>query len=111
VVVIFTGDVPSERAAIGRALAAEVGWRFEHAAKNDFHGIAAAALGRREPLIIAGPPLEPEERDAIRGKLRGIRFVQLHRGAVEHLSFPEMAIDSTQPVGGMIVALRNELGI
>jgi hypothetical protein len=111
VVVILTGEIPSERAAVGRALAADVGWRFEDAAKGEFHRLAAMAAGRREPLVIAGAPLDRVERNALRAELRPIRFVELRRAAPEHHPFPDLAIDPTRPIGAIIAVIRNELGI
>jgi hypothetical protein len=111
VVVILTGEVPAERDAVGRALAADLDWRFEDAAKRDFHHLAATAAARREPLVIAGPLLDLEERDAIRGALRHVRFVQLCRGVLEHQPYPDLVIDSTQPIAVMIAVMRKEFGI
>jgi hypothetical protein len=111
VVVILTGEVPAERGAVGRALAADLGWRFEEAAKRDFQVLTATAAARREPLVIAGPLIDPAERDAIRGELRQVRFIQLRRGMLEHQPYPDLAIDSTQPIGATIAVIRKEFGI
>ena len=110
-VVILTGEVPAERGAVGRALAADLGWRFEDAAKRDFQGLAATAAARREPLVIAGPLLDREERDAIRGELRQVRFIQLRRGMLEYQPYPDVVIDSTLPIAAAIAAIREEFGI
>jgi len=96
---------------VGRALAADIGWRFEDASRDNFQRIAAAAADRRESLVIAAPQLEPAERDAVGVELRRIRWVQLRPGAPEHQPYPDLAIDSTQPIGAMIAGIRNELGI
>jgi hypothetical protein len=111
VVVILTGEVPAERGAVGRALAASLGWRFEEAAKRELQGLTATAAARREPLVIAGPPLDLEERQVIRGELRQVRFVQLRRATLEHQPYPDLAIDSTQPIGATIALIRTEFGI
>ncbi len=110
-VVILTGEVASQRAALARTLAADVGCRFEEAVKGDFHRLAAAASGRREPLVLAGPPLDREEREAIRGELRPVRFIQLSPVMPEHQPYPDLAVDSTQPIGTTIAVIRNEFGI
>jgi gluconokinase len=102
VVVILMGVAGSGKTLIGRALAAELGWRFVDA--DDFHsdaniarmraGIAldddergpwlnalhatiARTLDRREHLALACSALKERYRHALRGGLRSIRFVHL----------------------------------
>jgi len=102
VVVILMGVAGSGKTAVGRALAAELGWRFEDAddyhsqasvAKmqrglplddadrtpwlNALHAVIARAVDRREPLVLACSALKQRYRDVLRGNLRTIRFVHL----------------------------------
>jgi gluconokinase len=102
VVVILLGAAGAGKTTIGRALATRHGWRFvdaddlhtrEAIAKmragvpltdadrapwlTSLHHIAAAALDRREPLVIACSALKERYRSALRGTLRNVRFVFL----------------------------------
>ena len=102
VVVIVMGVAGAGKTTIGRALAAEFGWRFVEGdelhtqaaveqmragiALTDvdreswiaaLHGIIAAAANRREPLILACSALKERYRQALRGDLRRVRFVYL----------------------------------
>ncbi len=96
------GVAGSGKTLIGRALAAELGWRFvdgddlhseANVAKmragiplddNDraawlqaLHGIIARALDRREHLVVACSALKERYRQTLRGGLRQVRFVHL----------------------------------
>jgi gluconokinase len=102
VVVIVIGAAGSGKTTIGEELARQTGWRFADA--DDYHSpaaiakmragtplddadrtpwlvrlhaIAAAAIERREPLVIACSALKQRYRNVLRGPLRGIRFVYL----------------------------------
>lgn len=96
------GVAGSGKTTIGRALAAELGWRFVDA--DDYHTRAsiekmtagqpltdadrapwlaalhtliAHALDRREHLVLACSALKEDYRRALRGGLRQVRFVHL----------------------------------
>jgi gluconokinase len=102
VVIILMGVAASGKTFIGRALAAELGWRFEDA--DSFHApasvakmrrgiplsdadrapwlaalrdLVARAIDRREPLVLACSALKEEYRQKLAGGLRGVRFVHL----------------------------------
>jgi gluconokinase len=102
VVVILMGVAGSGKTLIGRALAAELGWRFVDA--DDFHApssvnkmtagvplddadrapwlaalhtVIARAIDRRESLVVACSALKARYREALRGDLRPVRFVHL----------------------------------
>jgi gluconokinase len=102
VVVIVMGVAGSGKSLIGRSFAATVGWRFVdadevHSAANiakmrggdaltdadrapwleKLHAIVAAAVERREPLVLACSALKERYRDVLRGSLRPVRFVHL----------------------------------
>jgi gluconokinase len=96
------GVAGAGKTTIGRALAAEFGWRFVegdelHTAAAvaqmhasipltdadraswiaALHEIIAAATNRREPLILSCSALKERYRQALRGDLRRVRFVYL----------------------------------
>lgn len=96
------GVAGSGKTMIGRALAAELGWRFvdaddyhtrEHVEKmrrgeplsdSDrapwlaaLHGALARAIDRREHLVLACSALRERYRRTLRGGLRPVRFVHL----------------------------------
>src|SRR5262245_42063575 len=96
------GVAGSGKTVIGRALAAELGWRFVdaddyHSAANlakmhrgmplsdadrapwlaTLHQLVARALDRREPLVLACSALRASYRDTLGGGLRAVRFVHL----------------------------------
>jgi len=102
VVVFIIGAAGAGKTTVGQTLARELGWRFvegdDHhspaaVAKmrggtplNDadrapwlarLHGVAAAAVDRREHAVIACSALKQRYRDLLRGELRGVRFVYL----------------------------------
>jgi gluconokinase len=102
VVVIVMGVAGAGKTTIGRALAAEFGWRFVEGdelhtpaaveqmragiALTDadreswiaaLHGIIAAATNRRESLVLSCSALKERYRKALRGDLRRVRFVYL----------------------------------
>ena len=96
------GVAGSGKSVIGRALGAELGWRFEegddyHSADNiaklsrgtpltdadrapwlaALHAVIARALDRREPLVVACSALKARYRDVLRGGRRSVRLVHL----------------------------------
>src|SRR5689334_17078783 len=96
------GVAGSGKTLVGRALAAELGWRFEdadayHSPANvekmragtpltdadrtpwlaALHDVVARAVDRREPLVLACSALKARYREAIAGGLRRVRFVYL----------------------------------
>src|SRR5215213_6487778 len=102
VVVIVIGAAGSGKTTVGAELARQTGWRFADA--DDYHSavaiakmragsplndsdrtpwlvrlhvIAAAAIDRRDPLVVACSALKERYRDVLRGTLRGVRFVYL----------------------------------
>jgi gluconokinase len=102
VVVILMGVAGSGKTLVGRALAADLGWRFEdadayHVPANvakmragtpltdadrapwlaALHDIVARAVDRRESLVLACSALKARYREALAGGMRGVRFVHL----------------------------------
>jgi gluconokinase len=102
VVVILLGAAGAGKTTVGRALAERFDWRFvdgddlhSPAAITtmrsgrgltdadrapwlaSLHALAAAALDRREPLVLACSALKQRYRDTLRGSLRTVRFVYL----------------------------------
>jgi len=121
VVVILAAAGGSGR-TLGRALANELGWRFEDARppRNEtdrdhwaaqLHGRVAAALDRREPLVVACPTLEARHRDVLQGDLRQVRFVRLARNPAPERPFETVTIDETHDTNTMIAEIRREFGI
>jgi gluconokinase len=160
-VVILMGVAGAGKTTIGRALAADLGARFIegddiHApaavAKMragvpltdadrapwlaSLHAIVAAALDRREPLILSCSALKERYRQVLRGNLRTVRFVYLkadpetlarrladRRG---HLAGPALlasqladletpadalTIDGTKPPDQIVDTIRREFGL
>jgi gluconokinase len=102
VVIILMGVAGSGKTAIGQALAAALGWRFEdadthHPASNvakmrrgmplsdadrapwlaSLRALVVRALDRREPLVLACSALKEAYRRTLAGGLRHVRFVHL----------------------------------
>ena len=97
------GVAGSGKTTVGRALAAELGWRYVdaddyHSAANIekmrsghaltdadrapwlaalHHDVVARAIERREPVVLACSALKEQYRQVLRGQLRGVRFVYL----------------------------------
>lgn len=96
------GVAGSGKTLVGRALAAELGWRFvegddyhpqanvskmrEGHALDDvdraprlaaLHGVIARAIDRREHLVVACSALKERYRETLRGGLHPIRFTHL----------------------------------
>jgi gluconokinase len=161
VVVIVMGVAGSGKTTIGRALAAECGWRFVEG--DELHSAAAveqmraaipltdadreswiavlhriieAAMNRREPLILSCSALKERYRQALRGDLRGVRFVHLAAdpetlgrrlaSRAGHFAGPALlpsqlatleppmdaiAIDATLPPDQIVCTIRRELGV
>lgn len=101
-VIVVIGPAGAGKTTVGRALADALGCRFIDG--DDFHrpasiakmragvpltdadrapwlaslhAAAAAAIDRREPLVVACSALRESYRDALRGNLRTVRFVFL----------------------------------
>ena len=101
-VVVLLGVAGAGKTTVGRALARQTGWQLVDG--DDFHSpaaiakmhsgvpladadrapwlatlhaIAAAALDRRESIVIACSALKQRYRDTLRGTLRPVRFVYL----------------------------------
>ncbi|HEY7292112.1 MAG TPA: gluconokinase [Vicinamibacterales bacterium] len=101
-VIILMGVAGSGKTVLGRALAAELGWRFEdadsyHSAENiakmhrghplddadrapwlaRLHALITRAIERREHMILACSALKQRYRETLRGGLPTVRFVFL----------------------------------
>ena len=155
------GVVGSGKTTVGRALAAELGCPFvegdDHHSPTaiakmragtpltdqdrapwlgELHAFIAAALDRREPLIVSCSALKERYRQILRGDLRTVRFVHLtaddqtlarrlsERGG--HFAGPSLlasqladlqpptdavTIDATQPVEKILATIRDEFGL
>jgi hypothetical protein len=112
VVVILTASAsaPGAASSVGRALAARVKWRFEDAhTVPELHQMAARAMERREPAVIAAGT-EPDARDCERlRELRSVRFVRL--GAAPHPSLADLIVETEPPIESSVAAIRKEFGL
>jgi gluconokinase len=161
VVVILMGVAAAGKTTIGRALAGELGWRFIDGddwhtpaavekmrgggALTDadrapwlaaLHGLIAAALDRRQHLVLTCSALHERYRVALRGALASVRFVYLKadeatlRRRLEeraaHFAGPALlasqlaeleepadalAIDATLPPERILGTIRDEFGL
>ncbi|MFI5177912.1 MAG: hypothetical protein ACHQO8_05100 [Vicinamibacterales bacterium] len=109
-VVMLSGLDGGRAAEVGAALARETGWRLVNGSDHDaasLHALAAAALDRRERLIVECRALDAGERDAVRGDLRTVRFV-----VSNHATDPgAVAIDPSQTALETVSRIRRELGL
>ena len=72
------GADPARMRPAALALSRELGWPLIDAAEPDtLHASLSAALGRREHRVVASPVLSSVDQQAVRGELRGVRFVDL----------------------------------
>lgn len=81
-VIVVMGAPGSGKSTVGKTLAADLGWLFvdsEAGGTNlaDLRAVTVRAMDRREHVVIAYPALKAEERDALRGDRRPVRFVYL----------------------------------
>jgi carbohydrate kinase (thermoresistant glucokinase family) len=161
VVVIVMGAAGAGKTTVGQVLAGALRWRFvegddyhsvEAVAKMRggqaltdadrrpwlaaLHAVVAAAIARREPLVVACSALHERYREVLRGTLRGVRFVYLKADAATlrdrlttrtgHFAGPALVqsqlaaleeprdaltIDATRPVDEIVDAVRYELGL
>jgi gluconokinase len=161
VIVILMGAAGAGKTTIGRALAATLGWRFVDG--DDYHSPAAvatmragsaltdadrapwlasihraiaAAVDRREHLVVACSALHDRYRRVLRGDLRSVRFVYLKAdeatlrrrltGRSGHFAGPALVasqlasldepsdaltIDATRPPDHIVGAIRREFGL
>lgn len=159
-VVILSGAAGDGTTTIGRALATRHGWRFVDAGEQHtaaavatvhngvpltdadrapwlaaLYQLAAAALDRREPLVLACPALTHRSRDMLRGGLRTVRFVYLTAGEetltrlsdrAGHVAGPALlasqlgdleepsdalTVDATRPPDQIVNEISYELGL
>ena len=133
------GDPAAGVMAIGRALAAEIGWRFVD--ERDSHAPAtlartpggrliagserflwlpvfretiAGAVNRREHIVAVSPTLTDADRQALRGGLRPIRFVSLQaltRSSPATALNDVVIVDATCPTERIIGVIRDEFGL
>jgi gluconate kinase len=81
-VIIVTGPAGPGRAAVGRDLAADLGWTFVDSEawgdvwRSRLRAVAERTLGRREHLVLACPPLKAADRDDL-SDLRSVRVISL----------------------------------
>jgi gluconokinase len=161
VVIVVMGPTGAGKTTVGRALAAALGWTFVDA--DDYHTPAsvakmragtplddadrapwlraihqriAAAVDRRESLVVACSALRARYRDVLRGDLRTVRFLNLSAdaetlarraaGRVGHFAGPSLVrsqladleppsdaltLDATRPVDEIVAAARYEFGV
>lgn len=141
-VIIVMGASGAGKSTVGKALATELGWLFVdsdagRASLGDLRAVMMRAMDRREHVVIAYPALKADERDALRGDLRSVRFVYLkaprallearaelrgrrsdahaalHRQILE-LEDPgetALALDAGQGVEILVPTIRLELGL
>jgi gluconokinase len=161
VVVILMGVAGVGKTTVGRSLAAELACRFVEGDDHHspaaiakmragtpltdvdrapwltaLHTLIAAALDRRELVMITCSALKERYRRTLRGDLRGVRFVHLtadqetlarrlaERGG--HFAGPSLltsqladletpaaalTIDATRPVEEIVTAIRREFGL
>ena len=86
--------------AIGRALALDLGWPIVDASTGresvaSVHAMIARTLGRREHMVIVFARLSPGDMDALKGDLKGVRFVHP---------------DADTPASELIPGIRREFG-
>ena len=121
-IVILVGAAGSGIAALGPALAAALGWRWEDVRlpRNELdrdrhvaavHARIAAAAGRREPLVITCPPLERRHYDVLRGDLPRIRFVHVEDGGRHDPERADLTLVARQPQTAMLAQIRTEFGL
>jgi gluconokinase len=160
-VIVIMGPAGAGKTTIGLSLAAELGWRFvdgdeAHPRRNiekmhagipltdedrepwlaALHTIAAQAIGRDEPAIIACSALKERYRLLLRGGLAPVRFVYLQATeavlqrrladreshffnpallATQLAALEEPAdallVDATWPPERIVAAIRHELGV
>ena len=107
---MLAGLAEGRTAEVGATLARETGWRFLNGGDHDtaaLHALAAAALDRREPLIVECRALDAAGRDAVRGDLRTLRFVAAGDGDDPHV----VTIDPARTTGEIVGTIRRELGL
>ena len=113
VVVILMGVAGVGRTTIGRALAVEIGARLvESHDPHTLHATAAAALGRRDHLIVTSSPLAARDQQTVRGDLRTVRFVDLGNPPADPEPPPgAVTIDATRPPDEIVNTIRREFGL
>jgi len=112
------------RTAIGRALAAELGWTFVDAddlnlpanvetRRAALRAIGARAIDRRESLVLACPPLGESNREALRSGLHPVRFVFLEAmTTLERSPIDEaLHVDAARPPERILATIRIEFGV
>jgi gluconate kinase len=92
-VIVLVAPPHTGQAALGRALAAELGWPYIEA--DHLRPIAARAVDRREHIVVGSSGVSNAEREALHTDLRSIRFVD---------------VDDT-PVAEAICNIRREFGV
>jgi gluconate kinase len=121
-VVVILAGAGGSGPAFGRALANELGWRFEDARppRNEtdrdhwatqLHGLVARVLDRREPLVVACPTLDARLRNVLLDGLRQVRFVQFAKNPARERPFETITIDDSLSTDSMIAEIRREIGI
>jgi gluconokinase len=160
-VIVIMGPAGAGKTTIGQALAAELGWRFvdgdeAHPPGNiekmhagipltdadrepwltALHAIAAQAIGRGQPTVIACSALKERYRQLLRGGLDPVRFVYLQateavlqRRLAERASHffnpallatqlaaleepaDALLVDATWPPARILGAIRYEFGV
>lgn len=81
-VIVVMGAPGAGKSTVGKALAADLRWLFVDSEAGgtslaDLRAVMVRAMDRREHVVIAYPAPKAEEREALRGDLRPVRFVYL----------------------------------
>lgn len=110
-VIVLVGVAVNGTAEAARALAERVGWACAVVGRgDDVRRMAAQALDRREPLVLAWPPADVTQASAALDGLRPVRFVEFQPSPAA-VPYQVLPMNAAADVDLLIGRVRVEFGL
>lgn len=110
-VIVLLGSSVAPTPAVARRLAEQLGWKVREVGRGDaVRSIIAAALDRRESIVLTWPGVGLTPAIEALAGLRHVRFVELQPTPTP-VPFQALAIDAAADIDVIVGRVRLEFGV